>query len=113
MQRLTDAGSLLSNLGQIGSITGDSLGDLAKKFGIPLDKFAQDLGITQDALGKQYQQAELQAQAAIKANEYLANILEVLEGRTPDHSPFVLGVSGSVSGTKPIAPVITAPTISL
>lgn len=76
---------------------------------MPLDKFAQDLGISQDALTKQYQQSELQAQAAIKANEYLANILEVLQGKTPDHNPFTLTATDTVSGTKPVAVQISGP----
>lgn len=40
MQRLVDSTTLLSDLGQIGSITGQSLEELSKKFSIPLDKFA-------------------------------------------------------------------------
>lgn len=112
LKRLTDATSLLSNLGQIGSITGESLDEISKRFGVPLDKFAADLGLTQSALQQQYTQAELQAQAAIKANDYLANILAVLEGKTPDHNP-IPSATGSITGSKVTATTVAAPVISL
>jgi len=54
----------------------------------------------------------LQAQAAIKANEYLANILEVLQGQTPDHNPFTLNASTTVSGTKPVPVQIAGPVLA-
>ena len=57
------------------------------------------MGLSADDLNKQFQQAELQAQAALKANEYLANILATLQGK-----PIAaLSATDSVIGGKPTA----------
>jgi len=77
---------------------------LTKQFSIPLDKFATDLGLSGSDLNKQFQQAELQAQAAIKANEYLADILATLQGKPIN----ALSTLDGIIGSKPV-PTQSAP----
>jgi hypothetical protein len=81
-QQFAQAASLLGDLGQIGAVTGQSLQDFAKQFGIPLDKFASMLGTDAAGLNKDFGQQEAMAKAALNTeqntkytNELLADIL--------------------------------------
>jgi len=86
-KRLTDATTLLGDLSQIGSVTGDSLDKLASQMGIPLDKMAADLGITKAQLEQQYLQQEQVATASLQSRDYLQEILNVLQGKPALYDP--------------------------
>ena len=80
-KRLSDSSTLLTEFAQIGSVTGESLDQLGARFSVPLDKFAADLGLTNDQLKSQFGNAEAVAQAAIKSNDLLQDILNTLQGK--------------------------------
>jgi hypothetical protein len=116
-QQLQQATGLLTNLGQLGALTGNDLATLAQKFNIPLDKFAQLLGTDQAGLEQQYQTAVDTAKAAMDtatntayANELLANILAAQQGlplpySDTDVAAAKAGASPAV-GTKPGGPFV-------
>ncbi|MHB8679006.1 MAG: hypothetical protein ACYC7G_04635 [Rudaea sp.] len=86
-QQFLQAAQLLGDLGQIGAVTGQSLGDFAKMFGIPLDKFASMLGTDQTGLNSQFKTQEDMAKSALEtasntkySNELQADILAALDG---------------------------------
>jgi hypothetical protein len=111
--KLQDATALLTNLGKLGSLTGQNLSQLAQVFNIPLDQFAKLLGTDQAGLAKQYQTAVDTAQAAMDtaantdlANKLLANILAIQQGKPAPYSDSQInaaasGVSLAAAGPKP------------
>jgi len=93
-QQFMQAAQLLGDLGQIGAITGQGLGDFSKMFSIPLDKFAAMLGTDKDHLGAQFDKQVEMARSAMEtaqntkySAEIQANILAVLSGKNPTFSP--------------------------
>jgi hypothetical protein len=80
-KRLSDASTLLQDFGQIGAFTGEGLDAIAKQFGVPLDKFAKDLGLDMNGLKAAFAHQEDLANAAIESRDYLKDIRDLLEGK--------------------------------
>ena len=104
-QQFMQAAQLLGDLGQIGAITGQGLGDFSKMFSIPLDKFAAMLGTDKDHLGAQFDKQVEMARSAMEtaqntkySAQIQADILAVLQGK---NAPFsVSDIYSTLTGTE-------------
>ena len=123
-KRLSDASQLLTNFAQIGAITGQSIGQLAAQFSVPLDQLAQFLGTDSQGLQKQFDQAEKAALASIEisantklTNEYLADILAAFQGKNLPYSATDFQDAAnnpgnpSIPGTKPGRGGVSGPAV--
>ena len=126
--KLADATALIQNLGQIGAVSGESLDDLAKRYGFSSDQLAQYLGTDAAGLQKQFDVIEQQTLAAISTsnntkytNELLADILAQYRGEPLPYSigdlqsaqtgtsQAVVDDGGKPGGRTARAPLIAAP----
>lgn len=105
----TDAVTLMSDLGQLGAVTGESFAQLASEMQIPLDQFAKILGTTQDQLQGMFDQQEKAAMAALdtalatkQSAQFLSDIRDILAGRVPDTTQDLTATATAGVSTKPV-----------
>ncbi|HXD83310.1 MAG TPA: hypothetical protein VN599_02650, partial [Rudaea sp.] len=118
-QQFMQAAQLLGDLGQIGAVTGQGLGDFAKMFNIPLDKLAGMLGTDQSGLSAQFKVQEDNAKAALQtasntkySNELQADILATLQGKSAPFSTddlYAALTGNAIAGNAATGPGKTPP----
>lgn len=93
--RYLEATQLAQEVGEIAAFTGESLDQVAKQLGIPMDAFAKDMHMTKDQLTTYLTNRETAALATIKSADLLQDIRDILEGKPLTYT------DGTDFGTQP------------